>query len=97
MALALGVPNGSLRLVSSRVSGDVYVDGYRVGYWAKGQEFVVDHLMTGVHAVVIKDRDSSFAISAPDGGKFTVEPGKITVLAWELPSPQTNLRTISGG
>lgn len=85
---APGEPSGSLR-IKVDISGDLYVDTYKIGPYEAGKLFLVENLSPGIHAYTVRGTKEWVEDTA------TVEVDKTTVARPTPPSPPTNLRIIS--
>lgn len=87
-----GTPKGSFKFDLPRTSGDVYIDGLKVGYLHENEQMLIENLTAGEHEYIIRPKNATNRITA----KFVVEPGKTTQTVDFRPSPPTNLRIVAG-
>lgn len=79
------VPVGTLVVKSNELDGEVFIDGFSVGQFAKGSQLTIAHLTAGSHEYKIVGAKQS------ERGLVTIQPNQTKYTAFR-PPPPTNVR-----
>ncbi|HEV2198102.1 MAG TPA: caspase family protein [Candidatus Acidoferrum sp.] len=79
------VPVGTLIVQSHELDGEVFIDGFSVGQFAKGAQLTIAHLRVGSHEYKI------VGLKQSESGTVTIEPNQTKYTVFR-PPPPTNIR-----